>query len=103
MVLEPPSVGGLPDIFVIFVTQTHYQLVVYQEAVVALKLLVEHIFCEGRTFEGVSFYSFIKEQARKPRSYASSKLRLTHSLTYSLTGVKCRATSVAKNLAIPSL
>ena len=35
------------------------------------------------------------EQACKPRSYASSKLRLTHSLT--LTGVKCRATSVGKN------
>ena len=36
------------------------------------------------------------EQARKPRSYASPKLRPTHSLTYLLTGVKCRATSVAK-------
>ena len=34
------------------------------------------------------------KQARKPRSYASPKLcRLTYSLTY----VKCRATSVAKN------
>ena len=32
------------------------------------------------------------EQARKPRSYASSKLRACHLLT----GVKCRATSVAK-------
>ena len=32
----------------------------------------------------------------KPRSYASLKLRLTDSLTYLLTGVKCRATSVAK-------
>ena len=32
------------------------------------------------------------KQARKPRSYASPKLRLT----YLLTGVKCRATSVAK-------
>ena len=32
------------------------------------------------------------KQARKPRSYASSKL----SLTYSRTGVRCRATSVAK-------
>ena len=47
---------------VIFVSQTHFQLVVYQEAVVALKLLVEHIFCAGRSFEGVSFYSFIKEK-----------------------------------------
>ena len=37
---------------------------------------------------GVTF-----NQARKPRSYASPKLRLT----YLLTGVKCRATSVAKN------
>ena len=38
------------------------------------------------------------KQARKPRSYASPKLcPLTHSLTYLLTGVKCRATSVAKN------
>ena len=35
----------------------------------------------------------VGEQARKPRSYASSKLWLTRSLT----GVKCRATSVAKN------
>ena len=38
-----------------------------------------------------------RKQARKPRSYASPKLRLTDSLTYLLTGVKCRATSVAKN------
>ena len=35
-----------------------------------------------------------KEQARKPRSYASPKLCPP---AYSLTGVKCRATSVAKN------
>ena len=35
-----------------------------------------------------------KKQARKPRSYVSLKLR---PLTYSLTGVRCRATSVAKN------
>ena len=35
-----------------------------------------------------------EKQARKPRSYASSKLCL---LAHSLTGVKCRATSVAKN------
>ena len=34
-----------------------------------------------------------RKQACKPRSYASPKLRLTDSLT----GVKCRATSVAKN------
>ena len=39
---------------------------------------------------------FCEEQARKPRSYASSKL----SPTYLLTGVRCRATSVAKNWAI---
>ena len=37
-----------------------------------------------------------KEQARKPRSYASPKLWLTGLLT----GVKCRATSVAKNAII---
>ena len=43
----------------------------------------------------------IPKQARKPRSYASPKLRLTHSLTYSLTGVKCRATSVAKKIVLP--
>ena len=41
-----------------------------------------------------------KKQARKPRSYASSKLRLTDSLTDLLTGVKCRATSVAKKFKI---
>ena len=40
----------------------------------------------------------LSKQARKPRSYASPKLRLTHSLTHLLTGVKCRATSVAKNV-----
>ena len=40
---------------------------------------------------------FLQKQARKPRSYASPKLRLTDSLTHLLTGVKCRATSVAKN------
>ena len=34
------------------------------------------------------------KQARKAPSYASSKLRLTQRLT----GVKCRATSVAKKL-----
>ena len=39
----------------------------------------------------------INKQAPKPRSYASPKLcPLTDSLTYLLTGVKCRATSVAK-------
>ena len=37
------------------------------------------------------------KQARKPRSYASPKLcSLNDWLTYLLTGVKCRATSVAK-------
>ena len=35
---------------------------------------------------------FNEKQARKPRSYASPKLRPTQRLT----GVKCRATSVAK-------
>ena len=39
------------------------------------------------------------KQARKPRSYASLKLRpSSDSLTYLLTMVKCRATSVAKNV-----
>ena len=37
-----------------------------------------------------------KNKLAKPRSYASLKLRLTDSLTYLLTRVKCRATSVAK-------
>ena len=36
------------------------------------------------------------EQARKPRNYASPKLRPS----VSLTGVKCRATSVAKNIQV---
>ena len=39
------------------------------------------------------FVKGVAKQARKPRSYASSKLRACHLLT----GVKCRATSVAKN------
>ena len=40
----------------------------------------------------------VQKQARKPRSYASPKLcPLNHLITYLLTGVKCRATSVAKN------
>ena len=39
-----------------------------------------------------------EKQARKPRSYASPKLcPPTYLLTHLLTGVKCRATSVAKN------
>ena len=38
-----------------------------------------------------------QKQARKPRSYASLKLRLTYSLTHLLTRVKSTATSVAKN------
>ena len=37
-----------------------------------------------------------KKQARKPRNYASSKLRPTKLLA----GVKCRVTSVAKNLEV---
>ena len=41
-----------------------------------------------------------REQARKPRRYASPKLcPLTYPLTHLLTGVKCRATSVAKKNA----
>ena len=42
---------------------------------------------------------FNNQQARKPRSYASSKLRLTDLLTYLLTRVKSRATSVAKKFS----
>ena len=38
------------------------------------------------------------KQARKPRSYASLKLRLTDLPTHLLTRVKSRATSVAKNV-----
>ena len=46
-------------------------------------------FQTGQVFILIAF-----KQARKPRSYGSPKLRLTDSLT----GVKCRATSVAKNI-----
>ena len=42
------------------------------------------------------FQEEVQKQARKAPSYASSKLRLTDLPT----GVKCRATSVAKNRAI---
>ena len=42
-----------------------------------------------------------QKQARKPRSYASPKLCRLYLLTDLLTGVKCRATSVAKNLKEP--
>ena len=45
----------------------------------------------------------VTKQARKPRSYASPKLRLTDSLTHLLTGVKCRATSVAKKKSPPKV
>ena len=38
-------------------------------------------------------YAYMQKKACKPQSYASSKLWPTHSLT----GVKCRATSVARN------
>ena len=47
-------------------------------------------------------HNLLLKQARKPRSYASLKLWLTDSLTYLLTRVKCRATSVAnKNQNLP--
>ena len=42
--------------------------------------------------------SWNQNKLAKPRSYASLKLRLTDSLTHLLTGVKCRATSVAKKV-----
>ena len=41
----------------------------------------------------------IDYQARKPRNYTCSKLRPTDHLN-DLTGVKCRATSVAKNALV---
>ena len=53
----------------------------------------------SRIFQSDSMQNFwrekasIRKQARKPRSYASSKLC---PLTHSLTGVRCRATSIAK-------
>ena len=43
------------------------------------------------------------ETSSQAPSYASPKLLPTHSLTYSLTGVRCRATSVAKKLKIATL
>ena len=43
------------------------------------------------------------QQARKPRSYASLKLRPSDSLTHLLTRVKSRATSVAKKLETPEV
>ena len=40
---------------------------------------------------------YSNETSSQAPSYASPKLRPSHLLTYLLTGVKCRATSVAKN------
>ena len=40
----------------------------------------------------------VQKRARKPRSYASLKLWPTWLVKWWLTGVKCRATSVARNL-----
>ena len=63
----------------------------------------KHLILTFRDKNG-TFWNFVtkivNKQARKPRSYASPKLWPTHLLTYSLTGVKCRATSVAKNIDI---
>ena len=42
-------------------------------------------------------YFKLKKNKLASLGYASPKLRLTYRLTYLLTGVKCRATSVAKN------
>ena len=68
---------------------------------------VSFALCYFREFKNTNLWSTLPEsnsslreallykQARKPRSYASLKLRLTDSLTDLLTGVKCRATSVA--------
>ena len=56
------------------------------------------LFCYWcRQAKWLPLKSFVPKQARKPRSYASPKLcPLTYLLTHLLTGVKCRATSVAK-------
>ena len=57
------------------------------------------IKCSNYIWEAVSPFVIWrkkrKEQARKPPSYASSKLWITV-----LTGVKCRATNVAKKFAL---
>ena len=45
---------------------------------------------------GFPYFNSVCKQARKPRSYASLKLRPSDLLTHSLTRVKSRATSVAK-------
>ena len=51
---------------------------------------------DTRCFAQKSTY-FQPKQARKLQSYASPKLRPSDPVTRLLTGVKCRATSVAKN------
>ena len=43
------------------------------------------------------FWIWISKQARKPRSCATSKLQPSHRPTNWLSGVECRAASVAKN------
>ena len=55
-------------------------------------------FCspDDHNFQVKNMQCYKIKQARKPRSCASLKLRPTHLLTYLLTRVKCRATSVAK-------
>ena len=55
-------------------------------------------FYNRRTGPKQAFRCFGSMTAPGGPSYARSKLCLTDSLTYSLTGVKCRATSVANNL-----
>ena len=64
------------------------------------KAVKKHVHRKGHYID----YSWINimrscswKQARKAPNYASSKLRLTDQPTDSLTGVKCRATSVAQN------
>ena len=68
-----------------------------------LNVKIVHVFGEIVYF-GAKWYFLggniihsVWKQARKPRSYASLKLRPSNLLTHSLTRVKSRATSVAKN------
>ena len=58
-----------------------------------LKIVVKATFVQKYLLKIVVKTTFVGKQARKPQSYASSKLC---PLTDLLTGVRCRATSVAK-------
>ena len=64
--------------------------------------IAQNLFSGYDTMWGRVMIPFPKryKQARKPRSYASLKLRPSDSLTHLLTRVKSRATSVAKKHAL---